>query len=129
MEQLHFMQQRHAQLQRRDANHPRLSGPINAIISEGMLGQSTASVLAAKMYEECMKHPHSMESESSPQLMDARRMALLKSSTNHPGQLVQGNPGSVSAALQQIQARTQQRTVTTCTLFPWFGMLFFFLPF
>ncbi|XP_058094747.1 transcriptional corepressor LEUNIG_HOMOLOG-like isoform X2 [Magnolia sinica] len=103
MQQLQFMQQRHAQLQRRDANHPSLSGPINAIISEGMLGQSTASVLAAKMYEERMKHPHSMESESSPQLMDASRMALLKSATNHPGQLVQGNPGSVSAALQQIQ--------------------------
>lgn len=37
-------------------------------------------------------------------------------------QLVQGNPGSVSAALQQIQARTQQTTVTTwpiyCSFFP-----------
>ncbi|KAL5990416.1 hypothetical protein ACLOJK_011316 [Asimina triloba] len=105
MQQLQIMQQR-AQLQRRDGNHPSLSGPINAIISEGMLGQSTASVLAAKMYEERMKNPHSMESEPSPQLLDASRMALLKSAANHPGQLVQGNPGSV--ALQQIQARTQQ---------------------
>ncbi|KAB2009979.1 hypothetical protein ES319_D10G203700v1 [Gossypium barbadense] len=30
-------------------------------------------------------------------------MALLKSATNHPGQFVQGNQGSVTAALQQIQ--------------------------
>ncbi|XP_058101507.1 transcriptional corepressor LEUNIG_HOMOLOG-like isoform X2 [Magnolia sinica] len=110
MQQLQLMQQRHAQLQRRDASNPSLGGPINAINSEGMLGQSTASVLAAKMYEERMKHPHSMESESSPQLLDASRMALLKSASNHPGQLVQGNPGSVSAALQQMQARTQQTT-------------------
>ncbi|KAI3865275.1 hypothetical protein MKX03_012865 [Papaver bracteatum] len=110
MQQLQLMQQRHAQLQRRDGNHPSIGGPVNAINSEGMLGQSTASVLAAKMYEERMKHPHSMDSETSPQLIDASRMALLKSATNHPGQLVQGNPGSVSAALQQIQARTQQTT-------------------
>eukprot|EP00262_Sarcandra_glabra_P006462 TRINITY_DN1877_c0_g3_i3.p1 TRINITY_DN1877_c0_g3~~TRINITY_DN1877_c0_g3_i3.p1 ORF type:complete len:755 (-),score=159.15 TRINITY_DN1877_c0_g3_i3:137-2401(-) len=105
MQQLQLMQ-RHVQLQRRDGSHSSLSGPINAMNSEGMLGQSTASVLAAKMYEERMKHPHSMDLESSPQLLDPSRMALLKS-TNHPGQLVQGNPGSVSA-LQQIQARTQQ---------------------
>ncbi|MCL7049498.1 hypothetical protein MKW94_016769 [Papaver nudicaule] len=110
MQQLQLMQQRHAQLQRRDGNHPSIGGPVNAINSEGMLGQSTASVLAAKMYEERMKHPQSMDSETSPHLIDASRMALLKSATNHPGQLVQGNPGSVSAALQQIQARTQQTT-------------------
>jgi len=30
-------------------------------------------------------------------------------------QLVQGNPGNVTAALQQIQARTQQTAVTTLT--------------
>lgn len=80
MQQLQLMQ-RHAQLQRRDS----LSGPINAINSDGILGQSTASVLAAKMYEERMKHPHSMDSESSSQLLDANRMALLKSATNHSG--------------------------------------------
>ncbi|KAF8392028.1 hypothetical protein HHK36_022368 [Tetracentron sinense] len=50
-----------------------------------MLGQSTASVLAAKLYEDRMKHPHSMDSETSPQLIDASRMALLKSASNHPG--------------------------------------------
>uniref|UniRef100_A0A1D1YR16 Transcriptional corepressor LEUNIG n=1 Tax=Anthurium amnicola TaxID=1678845 RepID=A0A1D1YR16_9ARAE len=100
MQQLQLIQ-RQAQL-RRDTNHPSLSGPINAINSDGILGPSTASVLAAKLYEERLKVPHSMESESSPQF-DANRMTLLKSATNHPGQLVQGNPSGVSGALQQIQ--------------------------
>ncbi|AQK76057.1 leunig-related2 [Zea mays] len=107
MQQLQLMHQRHAQLQRTNANHPSLNGPINALNSEGILGPSTASVLAAKMYEERLKHPHSMESEGS-QLIEASRMALLKSATNHAGQLVPGTPGNVSTTLQQIQARNQQ---------------------
>ncbi|KAH1060678.1 hypothetical protein GLYMA_02G164700v4 [Glycine max] len=104
MQQLQLMRQ--AQMQRRDSNHPPLGGPVNAITAEGVLGQSTASALAAKMYEERMKHSNPMDTETSQPLLDAR-MALLKS-TNHPGQMVQGNSGSVTATLQQIQARTQQ---------------------
>lgn len=105
MQQLQLMRQ--AQMQRRDPNHPPLGSPLSAISSEGMLGQSTASALAAKMYEERMKHSNPMDSDTSQPLLDAR-MTLLKSATNHPGHLVQGSPGSVNAALQQIQARTQQ---------------------
>ncbi|GLT52315.1 hypothetical protein SLA2020_256630 [Shorea laevis] len=100
MQQLHLMRQ--AQMQRRDSNHPSLGGPVNAIGSEGMLGQANASALAAKMYEERMKHPNAMNSDTTQPHLDAR-MALLKSATNHPGQLVQGNHGSVTAALQQMQ--------------------------
>ncbi|XP_022761919.1 transcriptional corepressor LEUNIG_HOMOLOG-like isoform X2 [Durio zibethinus] len=100
MQQLQLLHQ--AQMQRRDPNHPSLGGPVNAIGSEGMLGQPNASALAAKMYEERMKHPNAVNSETSQPLLDAR-MALLKSATNHHGQLVQGNHGSVTAALQQIQ--------------------------
>ncbi|XVF38027.1 hypothetical protein REPUB_Repub20aG0062300 [Reevesia pubescens] len=100
MQQLQLMRQ--ASLQRRDPNHPSVGAPVNAIGSEGMLGHSNASALAAKMYEERMKHPNAVNSETSQPLLDAR-MALLKSATNHPGQLVQGNHGSVTAALQQIQ--------------------------
>ncbi|XP_061349712.1 transcriptional corepressor LEUNIG_HOMOLOG-like isoform X2 [Gastrolobium bilobum] len=103
MQQLQLVRQ--AQLQRRDPNHPPLGGSVNAITTEGVLGQSTATALAAKMYEERMKQ-NPMDTETSQPLLDAR-MALLKS-TNHPGQMVQGNSGSVTAALQQIQARTQQ---------------------
>jgi hypothetical protein len=85
MQQLQLMQQRHAQLQRANPSHPSFNGPINALNSDGILGPSTASVLAAKMYEERLKHPHSMDSEGS-QLLDASRMALLKSAaTNHAG--------------------------------------------
>ncbi|XP_039020785.1 transcriptional corepressor LEUNIG_HOMOLOG-like isoform X2 [Hibiscus syriacus] len=100
MQQLQLMRQ--AQLQRRDPNNPSMVGPVNAIGSEGMIGQSNASALAAKLYEERMKQPSAANSETSQPLLDAR-MALLKSATNHPGQLVQGNHGSVTTALQQIQ--------------------------
>lgn len=80
MQQIQLMRQ--AQMQRRDPNHPPLSGPLNAIGSEGMFGQSNVSALATKMYEERMKHPNPMDSETSQPLHDAR-MALLKS-TNNP---------------------------------------------
>ncbi|XP_073040609.1 transcriptional corepressor LEUNIG_HOMOLOG [Primulina eburnea] len=107
MHQMQLMQQRNAQaqLQRRDPNHPPLGGPMNSI--DGMIGQPSASVLAMKMYEEQMKHPHSMDSETSAGLIDSNRMALLKSASNQQGQAVQGNSGSMSAALQQIQGRPQ----------------------
>lgn len=81
MQQFHLMRQ--AQFQRRDPNHPSLSGPVSAITSEGMLGQSNASALAAKMYEERMKQPNTMNSETSQPLLDAR-MALLKPAASHP---------------------------------------------
>ncbi|MCH90875.1 transcriptional corepressor LEUNIG-like, partial [Trifolium medium] len=113
MQQMQLMQQRNVQLQRRDPNHPALSGlggSLNAMNSEGMLGQPPASVLAMKMYEERMKHPHSMDSEASPNLIDANRMALLKSATSHQGQLVHGNSGNMSNALQQLQARSNLTT-------------------
>ncbi|KAK3013431.1 hypothetical protein RJ639_010243 [Escallonia herrerae] len=107
MQQLQFMQQRNAQLQRRDPNHPPLGGSMNAMNSEGMMGQPSASVLAMRMYEERMKHP---DSDGSSALIDANRMALLKSATNHQGQLVQGNTANMSAALQQMQGRSQLTT-------------------
>ncbi|XP_019448783.1 PREDICTED: transcriptional corepressor LEUNIG_HOMOLOG-like isoform X3 [Lupinus angustifolius] len=103
IQQLQLMQQRSAQLQRRDPNHGALGGSLNAMNSEGMLGQPPATVLAMKMYEERMKHSHSMDSEASPALMDGNRMALLKSGTSNQGQLVQGNSGNMPTALQQIQ--------------------------
>ncbi|KAM6576774.1 hypothetical protein CsatB_028611 [Cannabis sativa] len=43
---------------------------------------SEGVALAAKMYEERMKHPNPIDSETSQPLLDAR-MALLKSATNH----------------------------------------------
>ncbi|XP_065873591.1 transcriptional corepressor LEUNIG_HOMOLOG-like isoform X1 [Euphorbia lathyris] len=110
MQQLQLMQHRTAQLQRRDPNHPALTGSINGMNSEGMIGQPSANVLAMKMYEERIKHPHSMDSETSPSLIDANRVALFKSATGPQGQLAQGNPGNISATLQQIQARSPLAT-------------------
>lgn len=75
---------RQAQLQRGGPNSPALGGAVNAIGSEGMLGQSNASAMAAKMYEERMKHSNPMDSETSQPLLDSR-MPLLKQATNHPG--------------------------------------------
>lgn len=83
MQQLQLMQHRNAQLQRRDPSHPALGGSVNTINSEGMIGQPSASVLAMKMYEERVKHPHSADSETSSALIDANRMALLKTQTNN----------------------------------------------
>ncbi|KAG4139660.1 hypothetical protein ERO13_D07G207700v2 [Gossypium hirsutum] len=110
MQQLQLMQHRNAQLQRRDPSHPALGGSVNTINSEGMIGQPSASVLAMKMYEERVKHPHSADSETSSALIDANRMALLKTQTNNQVQLLQGSPGNMSAALQQIQLRTPLTT-------------------
>uniref|UniRef100_A0A2P2MFS8 Transcriptional corepressor LEUNIG_HOMOLOG isoform X2 n=1 Tax=Rhizophora mucronata TaxID=61149 RepID=A0A2P2MFS8_RHIMU len=100
MQQLQLMRQ--AQLQRGGPNNPNLGGPGNAINPDGMLGQPNASALATKMYEERMKHPNPIDSDTSQPLLDAK-MALLKSATNHSSQLVQGNPGNVTATMQQIQ--------------------------
>ncbi|KAK1308329.1 Transcriptional corepressor LEUNIG [Acorus calamus] len=103
-QQLQFVQQ-HGQIQKRDGSYQSLGGAID---SDGILGgPSPASVLAAKLYDGRVKYPQSLDSNLSPQL-DASRMSLLKSANNHPGQLVQGNHGSVS--LQQIQAQAQQST-------------------
>ncbi|XP_047167896.1 transcriptional corepressor LEUNIG_HOMOLOG-like isoform X1 [Vigna umbellata] len=110
IQQMQLMQQRNAQLQRRDPNHPALGSSINAMNSEGMLGQQPASVLAMKMYEDRMKHPQPMDSEASPTLIDANRMALLKSAASHQGQLVHGNSGNMSTALHQIPGRTPLTT-------------------
>ncbi|XVE72775.1 hypothetical protein DITRI_Ditri11bG0065700 [Diplodiscus trichospermus] len=105
-QQLQLVQQRNVRLQRGDPNRPTLGGSVNTISSEGMLGQPSASVLATKMYEERVKHSHSVNSGMSSALIDANRMALLKTQANCQGQLVQGSPRNMSAALQQIQSQT-----------------------
>ncbi|GMJ09013.1 LEUNIG_homolog, MUCILAGE-MODIFIED 1 [Hibiscus trionum] len=96
----------YTELQRRDPSHPALGGSVNIINSEGMMGHPSASVLAMKMYGERVKHPHFVDSETSSALIDANRMALLKTRANHHGQLVQSSRGNMSVALQQIQLQT-----------------------
>eukprot|EP01018_Ginkgo_biloba_P009921 Gb_06853 [translate_table: standard] len=109
MQQLQLLQQRHVQQQqRREANHPSFNGTSNGMNPENMLGQSTANVLATKIYEERLKHPHQRDGESPVQLLDANRTALLKAASNPSGTLLQSTAGSVTAVLQQVQARSQQ---------------------
>lgn len=85
MQQMHLIQQRNAQMQRSNPNHPPIGGPVNAINTNEMMGKPSPSTHGMKMYEEPMKPTHSMDSETSPALLDASRMALLKSATNHQG--------------------------------------------
>lgn len=73
---------RQAQLQQRGSSNPNLSGAVNVIGSEnGILGQSNASAMATKMYEECMKHSNPMDVTSQP-ILDAQ-MPMLKPTANH----------------------------------------------
>lgn len=85
MQQLQLLQQRSAQLQRRDPNQLNLSGSINNVNTEGVIGQPSASPLTMKMFEERMKHPQGMDLETSQALMDANRIAVLKSASDHQG--------------------------------------------
>jgi len=109
LQQIQLLQQRHAQQQqRRDVNHGSLNGVANGINSENMLGQSTANAMATKIYEERLKHPHQRDGDSPAHLLDANRTALLKAASNPSGVLLQS-----TAALQQVQARSQQMGVNT----------------
>ncbi|TYJ09575.1 hypothetical protein E1A91_A11G150500v1 [Gossypium mustelinum] len=111
MQQLQLMQHRNVQLQRRDPNHPALGGSVSTN-SEGMMGHPSASILAMKLYEERVKNPQSVDSETSSALIDANRMALLKTQANPHSLLVQSSRGNTSVALQQIQSQTPLATVT-----------------
>lgn len=102
MQHLQLVQQRNAQLQRRDPNHPTLGGSLNNAHSEGMMGQASPSLLAMKMmYGERMKHPHAMDLETSPAMIDANRMAHMKAATDRQGQLIQANTVTMPSSLQQ----------------------------
>ncbi|XP_010532887.1 PREDICTED: transcriptional corepressor LEUNIG_HOMOLOG-like isoform X2 [Tarenaya hassleriana] len=111
MQQMQLMQQRNAQLPRRDTKHSILGSSMNAVNSDGMMGQQQPpSVLAMKMYEERMKNSNSMDAGTSTALMDASKISLLNPTANHQGQLVQGGPGNISMALQQIRSRAPLAT-------------------
>ncbi|KAL8092876.1 hypothetical protein AgCh_034936 [Apium graveolens] len=101
-QQLQLMQQRSAPLQRRDPNHSPLGGPVNAMNSEGMIGQPSASILAMKMYEEQMKHPHPVVSDASPAQINAQ-VARIRSAANQQGQSVHANSGSMPGSMQHMR--------------------------
>ncbi|KAF0917979.1 hypothetical protein E2562_021678 [Oryza meyeriana var. granulata] len=97
-----LQQQQNAHLQRRDApTHPPLNAAMDALNSD------VSAALASKMMQDRMRNSNPADSDASHQLLDANRIALLKSATNQTGQLVQGSSVNISA-LQQIHSRNQQ---------------------
>ncbi|KAF8014805.1 hypothetical protein BT93_H0564 [Corymbia citriodora subsp. variegata] len=111
MQQVQLLQQRNAQLQRRDPNHPTLGGSLNSVNSEGMMGQPSPSLLAMKMYGERMKHPNAMDLETSPASIDANRMAHIKAATDRQGQLIQANTVNMPSSLPQTAPQAALSTL------------------
>ncbi|KAJ8899262.1 hypothetical protein K2173_017294 [Erythroxylum novogranatense] len=99
MQQLQLMQHCNVQLQQRNSNHPALPGTVSAMNSEAMMGQSSAILLALKLYEERMKNAHSVDSEPSTALIDSNRILYLETLGTNQLHVV-----------QQIQSRTPLTT-------------------
>ncbi|KAL6909614.1 hypothetical protein ACP4OV_001895 [Aristida adscensionis] len=71
---------------------------LNALASSDV-----SAVLASKMMEERLRNPNPANSDASQHLLDANRIALLKSAANQTGSLLQGGVN-----IQQIQSRNHQ---------------------
>ncbi|CAL4920247.1 unnamed protein product [Urochloa decumbens] len=84
---LQLLHQHNAQL------HTRGPPPINSDVS---------AVLASKMMEDRIRNPNPVDSDASQHLLDANRIALLKSPSNHTG------PPPMQQQQQQIHPRNQQ---------------------
>uniref|UniRef100_A0A453F119 Uncharacterized protein n=1 Tax=Aegilops tauschii subsp. strangulata TaxID=200361 RepID=A0A453F119_AEGTS len=83
--------------------------------------QSTANVMATKMYEERLKLPPQRDSledasmkqrygENAGQLLDPNETSLLKAAASgqSSGQILHGSIGGLSGTMQQIQGRSPQ---------------------
>ncbi|XP_062214685.1 transcriptional corepressor LEUNIG-like [Phragmites australis] len=130
-QQQHNQQQQHQQQQqllllqqqRRDGSHL-LNGTANGISGNNPLmrqNQSTANVMATKMYEERLKLPSQRDSleeasmkqrygENAGQLLDSNETSLLKAAASgqSSGQILHGTVGGLSGTLQQVQAKSPQ---------------------
>lgn len=49
------------------------------------LSSDVSAVLASKMMEDRIRNPHPVDSDASRHLLDANKIALLKSQPNHTG--------------------------------------------
>ncbi|KAL6979363.1 hypothetical protein U1Q18_021028 [Sarracenia purpurea var. burkii] len=79
-----------------------------------MIEQPSASVLAMKRYEERMKNYCSMDSETSPALIAANRMALLKSATKVSN--VQHTTAGIDAHAQRSQSYVDVEKLDRCLI-------------
>ncbi|KAE8811448.1 transcriptional corepressor LEUNIG-like [Hordeum vulgare] len=116
-------QQQQQQQQRRDDSYL-LNGTSSGLSGNNPLmrqNQSTANVMATKMYEERLKLPSQRDSsedasmkqrygENAGQLLDPNETSLLKpaASGQSSGQILHGSIGGLSGTIQQIQARSPQ---------------------
>ncbi|MCD9643201.1 hypothetical protein HAX54_030451 [Datura stramonium] len=111
MQQLQLMQQRNAQLQRRDPNHSPLGGPINAINSSAArMGAAICQCIGNENVRGKNEAPSVHGLETSSALINPIRLHFSNQQLIIKGMLVQGNSGNMSAALQQIQGRPQMAT-------------------
>ncbi|KAM0866812.1 hypothetical protein ACQ4PT_042391 [Festuca glaucescens] len=116
-QQLHQQQQ---QQQRRESSHL-LNGASSGLSANNplMRQNSTANVMATKMYEETLKLPSRRDSleeasmkqrygENAGQLLDSNETSLLKAAASgqSAGQILHGSIGGLSGTMQQIQARS-----------------------
>uniref|UniRef100_A0ACD5VLT8 Uncharacterized protein n=1 Tax=Avena sativa TaxID=4498 RepID=A0ACD5VLT8_AVESA len=114
-------QQQQQQQQRRESSH--LNGTSSGLSANNplMRQNSTANVMATKMYEERLKLPSQRDSleeasmkqrygENVGQLLDSNETSLLKAAASgqSPGQILHGNIGGLSGTMQQIQSRSPQ---------------------
>ncbi|XP_024315327.1 transcriptional corepressor LEUNIG isoform X2 [Brachypodium distachyon] len=116
-------QQQQQQQQRRDGSHL-LNGTSSGLSGNNPLmrqNQSTANVMATKMYEERLKLPSQRESsdeasikqrygENAGQLLESNETSLLKAAASgqSSGQILHGTIGGLPGTMQQIQARSPQ---------------------
>nr|XP_017246419.1 PREDICTED: transcriptional corepressor LEUNIG_HOMOLOG-like [Daucus carota subsp. sativus] len=83
-QQLQLIQQQNAQLQRWDPSHSSHGVPVNAMNSEGIMGQPSANFLDMKMYKDWINQ----------------------------GQLLEGNSGNMSGSSQQLRAQMTNMKLT-----------------
>ncbi|KAM3330975.1 hypothetical protein ACQJBY_027210 [Aegilops geniculata] len=116
-------QQQQQQQQRRDDSYL-LNGTSSGLSGNNPLmrqNQSTANVMATKMYEERLKLPSQRDSledasmkqrygENAGQLLDPNETSLLKAAASgqSSGQILHGSIGGLSGTMQQIQGRSPQ---------------------
>nr|CAB3497381.1 unnamed protein product [Digitaria exilis] len=95
---LQLLHQHNAQLRTRGAPPPPPPpASINALSSD------VSAVLASKMMEDRIRNPNPADSDASQHLLDANKIALLKSQPNHTG------PPQMQQQQQQMQPRNQQQ--------------------
>ncbi|KAL1818568.1 hypothetical protein ACET3Z_013437 [Daucus carota] len=100
-QQLQLIQQQNAQLQRWDPSHSSHGGPVNAMNSEGIMGQPSANFLDMKMYKNWIKQGY----------IQWNYILIKDIKVNY--QLLEGNSGNMSGSSQQLRAQMTNTEVNS----------------